>query len=104
MTWNFATVASLAVFAATYVLISLQRAHRPSVALAGAVAMIFCGVLSLTDAYKAVNLDTIALLLGMMVVVAYLKLSRFFEYVSTRILQVARTPKRLLVLVVSGQR
>lgn len=105
MNWNFATVASLAVFGITYVLISLQKIRflnldRPSASLAGALAMIVLGVLTLTQAYHAINLDTIALLFGMMVVVAYLKLCRFFEYVSTWILRVSRTPTRLLTLVV----
>lgn len=105
MNWSFATTASLAIFAGTYVLISLQKIrflnlHRPSAAMTGAILMVACGVLTLTQAYHAINLDTIALLLGMMIVVAYLKLCRFFEYVSTWILMVARTPKRLLVLLV----
>ncbi len=105
MTWTFPAIASLAVFVGTYVLISLQSIRflnldRPSASLLGALAMIFCGVLTLGEAYRAVNLDTIALLLGMMIVVAYLKLCRFFEFVSTWILRVSGTPRKLLGLVV----
>lgn len=105
MSWTFPTITSLLIFAATYVLISMQKIpwlnlNRPSAALMGAVTMILCGVLTLTQAYHAVNLDTLTLLLGMMIVVAYLKLSGFFEYISTWILRVAKTPRRLLVLLV----
>lgn len=105
MSWTFPTIASLVIFAATYVLISLQKIRflnldRPSAALLGALCMVGCGVLTLTESYHAINLDTIALLLGMMVVVAYLKLGRFFEYTSTWILRVSKTPRRLLALLV----
>jgi len=40
------------------------------VALVGACLMVAGGALSLEDAYKAVDLDTLTLLLGMMIVVA----------------------------------
>ena len=40
--------------------------------------MVASGALPLEDAYKAVDLDTITLLLGMMIVVASLRLSGFF--------------------------
>ena len=47
-------------------------------ALVGAGLMVACGALPLDDAYKAVDLDTLTLLLGMMIVVANLRLSGFF--------------------------
>ena len=40
--------------------------------------MVASGVLSLADAYKAIDSDTITLLLGMMIIVANLRLSGFF--------------------------
>ena len=40
--------------------------------------MVAFGALPLADAYKAVDLDTITLLLGMMIIVASLRLSGFF--------------------------
>src|SRR6185436_2986086 len=59
-----------------------------------------CGVLSLGQAYTAINLDTLALLLGMMIIVAYLKLAGFFAWTAAWILRHALTPRRLLWLVV----
>jgi Na+/H+ antiporter NhaD/arsenite permease-like protein len=41
--------------------------------------MIAFGTLSLEEAFKAVDLDAIALLLGMMIIVAQLRVSGFFE-------------------------
>ena len=94
-----------AIFALTYLLISVRRVpvlnlNRPAAALLGAVLMVATGVLSLDDAYRAVNHDTIAVLLGMMIVIAYLEEARFFESVSSWIVRRAGTPKRLLVLLV----
>jgi len=108
MTWNFPTVASLAVFAGTYVLISLQKIRflnldRPSASLAGGLLMVLLGIVPFAEAvHGAVNWETVALLLGMMVVVAYLRLARFFEYVSVWILRKAGNPRRLLALLVAA--
>ena len=108
MTWNFPAVASLGVFVATYLLISVHRIRflnldRPTAALAGAVLMVVLGVVPFDEALRgAINWETILLLLGMMVVVAYLKLARFFEYVSTWILIRSGSPGRLLALLIAA--
>src|SRR5262245_21582493 len=99
---NATTIAAVAIFAVTYVLVSLPRVpllrlDRPGVALMGAVAMVVAGVLRLDDAWAAISLDTLALLLGMMILIAYLRLARFFEAVAAAIVRVARTPRELLL-------
>ncbi len=96
------TIAALLIFAVTYVLASMRRVpffnlDRPGVALLGAVAMVVSGALPLDEAYQAINLDTLALLLGMMVLIAYLRLARFFEALAAAIVRVAKTPRQLLV-------
>jgi Na+/H+ antiporter NhaD/arsenite permease-like protein len=55
------------------------RIDRAGIALVGAAAMMACGVLSMQDAAKAVDYETIVLLFGMMVVVAYLRFAGFFS-------------------------
>ena len=52
-----------------------HRLDRPSAALLGAVLMVICGVLTLDEAYRAIDFNTILLLLGMMLVIAYLKIA-----------------------------
>jgi Na+/H+ antiporter NhaD/arsenite permease-like protein len=100
------TIAALLIFLATYVLISIRRIprlnlDRPSAAMIGGALMVALGIVPFGEAvHGAINWETILLLLGMMVVVAYLKLARFFELVSTWILIRAGTPKRLLALLV----
>src|SRR2546422_683360 len=97
----------LVIFAATYVLIAVQRLpfvhlNRPAASLLGAVAMVVFGVLPLVDAYAAVDFDVLVFLLGLMLVVGYLEVGRFFEWAAEWILQRAPTPQRLLLGIVVG--
>ena len=73
---------------------------RAGIALVGASLMVASGVLSLDDAYRAVDLDTITLLLGMMIVVSSLRLSGFFGIANAWIGIHARRPVVLLAAVV----
>ena len=61
--------------------------------------MVASGALSLEDAYKAIDLDTITLLLGMMILVASLRLSGFFAISTTWIVEHAKKPLILLCAV-----
>lgn len=96
---------AIAIFAVTYALISSRRLkifrlNRPASALLGAVAMVVCGVVKIEDAYRAVDWNTLVLLLGMMLLSSYLQLAGFFELAADWILLRARTPQRLLLLLV----
>jgi Na+/H+ antiporter NhaD/arsenite permease-like protein len=95
------------IFALTYLVIGLQRVPRlhigrPAGALLGAVAMVAWGVLDFESAKRAVDLDTILFLLGMMIVLAYLELSGFFEVVERQVLGFAGSGRSLLWLVVAS--
>jgi len=72
--WQRELVAS-AIFVVTYVLISGRQLkilplNRPAAALLGAVLMIATGVMTPERAYRAINYDTLVLLLGMMLISA----------------------------------
>jgi Na+/H+ antiporter NhaD/arsenite permease-like protein len=97
----------LVIFAVTYLLIAVQRLpfvhlNRPAASLLGAVAMVVCGVLSLPEAYAAIDLDVLVFLLGLMLIVGYLEVGKFFEWAAEWVLRRARTPQRLLLGVVVG--
>lgn len=101
--WQRELVAS-AIFAITYVLISGRQLkilplNRPAAALLGAVLMIATGVMTPERAYRAINYDTLVLLLGMMLISAYLYLAHFFEWAAELVLNFSRTPARLLLYV-----
>ena len=55
---------------------------RTGAAIIGASLMLAANVLTVEEAYAAINYDTIMLLFGMMIVVANLRLSGFFTVVS----------------------
>jgi len=80
------------------------RVDRTGAAVIGAALMIGVGVLTPQQAYAAVNLDTIALLFGMMIVAANLRLSGFFGLVSAWVVRHVRRPIWLLsaIVAVSG--
>jgi Na+/H+ antiporter NhaD/arsenite permease-like protein len=101
--WQRELVAS-GIFAITYVLISGRQLkilplNRPAAALLGAVLMIATGVMTPERAYRAINYDTLVLLLGMMLISAYLYLAHFFEWAAELVLSLSRTPERLLLYV-----
>ncbi|MEK6621831.1 MAG: anion transporter [Planctomycetota bacterium] len=98
-------IKSLLIFALTYIIISAQkmkwhRLDRPSGALLGAVLMVLCGVMTLDEAYRSIDFNTILLLLGMMILIAYLKIANCFKYLSYMLISYARSPFLLLCFVV----
>ena len=98
-------VPALSIFLATYVLIAARRFHvlhlgRPAGALIGAVAMVLLGVLTPSEAYAAVDLNTLGLLFGMMVLSGYLEEAGFFAALASLTLRRASSPSLLLGAVV----
>jgi Na+/H+ antiporter NhaD/arsenite permease-like protein len=99
-------IAAGAIFAGSYLALAIGRIpglriNRAGIALVGAGLMVASGALPLEDAYKAVDLDTITLLLGMMIVVASLRLSGFFAVANAWVMAHARRPLILLGAVVA---
>ncbi len=93
------------IFAATYLVIALGRLpglrlDRTGAALLGASLMVASGTLSLDEAFRAINLETLALLLGMMILVANLRFAGFFHLANAWIARHARYPLGLLAGVI----
>ncbi len=102
-------LAALCIFVASYVALAIGKVpglsiDRAGVALVGACLMVASGVETLDQAYRAVDMGTITLLLGMMIIVANLRLSGFFTLVSAWVARHMRQPLLLLaaIVVVSG--
>ncbi len=96
--------AVLLVFLATYLVLAIGRLpgsqlDRTGAATVGASLLIALGVLSLEEAYRAIDFNIITLLLGMMIVVAHLRLSKIFQLINSWIISHAHHPRVLLVLV-----
>ncbi len=97
--------ASIVIFAATYAVIALGRLpgfrlDRAGAAFLGAALMVAAGALTLPDAYRAIDMNTITLLLGMMIVLANLRLSGFFRLLTAWAAARAHHPLLLLAAVV----
>lgn len=101
-----------AIFAFTYVFLAGTRVpglklDRPGGALLGAVAMVVFGVVTPAEVFNhsgdpsrhAVDLDTLVLLLGMMILASYLTHAAFFRAAGHLAVRTARTPRTLLVAV-----
>jgi Na+/H+ antiporter NhaD/arsenite permease-like protein len=89
----------------TYLVLALGRApflkiDRTGAAIVGAVMMIATGVISLDEAYLHVDFRTLVLLFGMMVLIAHLRMARFFDATVEFIGNHIRHPALLLVAVV----
>jgi len=90
-------------FAASFAGILAGKAHRAIVAMAGAVLMVLLGLVldfySQEEALRAIDFNTLGLLFGMMVIVAVLKNTGYFEYVA--ILIAKRTKGNPWILLVA---
>jgi Na+/H+ antiporter NhaD/arsenite permease-like protein len=100
----FRELAAAAIFLLAYAGVALGRfpglrIDRAGIALTGGAAMIAIGAISPAEAYRAIDLDTLALLLGMMIVVGHLRLSGFFRLGASWALQHAHSQPVLLVAV-----
>jgi Na+/H+ antiporter NhaD/arsenite permease-like protein len=98
-------VAGGGIFAASYIALAIGRVpglaiDRAGIALVGASLMVASGAMTIEAAYKAVDLETITLLLGMMIVVASLRLSGFFGLATLWLVRKARRPVLLLAALV----
>ena len=98
-------VFAIVIFGFTYLLISGRRLkilplNRPAAALLGAVLMVACGVMTPERVYRSVDYDTLVLLLGMMLIAAYLFLAGFFDWAADWILRKAKTPRSLLLYLI----
>jgi Na+/H+ antiporter NhaD/arsenite permease-like protein len=73
------------------------RLDRAGIAFLGGAAMIAVDGVSLDEAFRAVDWDAIALLLGMMIVVAHLKVSGAFRALGALAVERAHAPMALLI-------
>jgi Na+/H+ antiporter NhaD/arsenite permease-like protein len=93
------------IFGLTYLALALGkvpglRIDRAGIAMVGAAAMLGFGVLTVREAAKSVDYETIVLLFGMMVVAAHLRLAGLFELVTDRIAARCSGPFSLLAVVI----
>ncbi|MGH6717851.1 MAG: ArsB/NhaD family transporter [Alphaproteobacteria bacterium] len=97
--WDAMWVAT-ALLVLTYAVIITERVNRAIVALIGAGLMIQAGVLDQAEAVRGIDFNTIALLTGMMVIVAVTRKCGVFQYVAIWSAQVVKAdPRGVLVML-----
>lgn len=92
------------VFSMTYLGLALGkypglRTDRTGIALIGGAVVLACQLLTFEEATRSIDFATIALLLGMMIVVEYLRRAGFFEILAGRALDHVSQPAPLLAVV-----
>lgn len=96
-----AIIASLTLVGVAIGRLPALKMNRATIALVGATLLVVIGALGLEDAFRAVDWNTILLLFGMMVLNVNLRAAGFFQIVTSRVLRLARTPRRLLALLLA---
>lgn len=99
------TAATAAIFLLTYLVVAIGRApglriDRAGAALVGGSLMVAVGAVPLDSLAKAIDMPTLALLLGLMIVIGNLRLSGFFRLVNARVVARAHHPLQLLAAVI----
>lgn len=96
---------ALIIFVITYLGIIFTRLpgvniDRPSAAYFGAIAMVLFGVVTPAQAISYIDVNTIFLLLGMMIIIATLQLDGFFSLIAKKTISWSKTKFRLLSIIV----
>ena len=83
-----------------YIILFAEKLNRAVVALLGAALMIFTGILTQETALRGIDFNTIALLVGMMIIVGIAEKSGMFQYVAVwGAKKVRANPRGLLIVL-----
>jgi Na+/H+ antiporter NhaD/arsenite permease-like protein len=102
---NLLTISVYVVIVLAFIGIAIGRLprlamNRASIALAAALILVLLGGISHDEAFAAIDVETLALLLAMMLIVANLRISGFFGLAGSRLLSMAGNPRSFLALVI----
>lgn len=83
LVWGMdAKVVAAAIVIISYVILFSEKINRAVVALLGASIMIFAGILTQQQAFMGIDFNTLALLIGMMMIVGICEKTGVFQYVA----------------------
>ena len=78
------TLIAALLFVGAYVLIAVERWDRTLIALLTAMVMVLLGIVDQHEAFAAIDLNVIFLLVGMMIIASILARTGFFEWLAIR--------------------
>ena len=93
-----AVIASI-VLICSYIVLFSEKLNRAIAVMLGAVAMILLGVLSYEEAINGVDFNTIALLVGMMIMVGIMEKSGAFQYAAVKSSKIVKANPRGILAV-----
>ncbi len=97
---TFSMALSAIIFVIAYIIIITEKIDRVIVAIAGGLAMVLLNLLTQDQAFSAIDLHTLSLLIGMMVIVMITARTGIFEYISIKMVKLAKgEPWKILVLL-----
>ena len=97
---SLTALTAISIFCVALFFIVYEKVDKAIVAIIGAALMIFGGILSYEEAIASVNMETIMLLTGMMIILEIFVQSQIFAWVNTKIVAVTKAnPLKLFVLL-----
>jgi Na+/H+ antiporter NhaD/arsenite permease-like protein len=94
------TLIAALLFVGAYILIAVERWDRTLIALLTAMVMILLGIVDQHEAFAAIDLNVIFLLVGMMIIASILARTGFFEWLAIRSVVLSDGhPIRLLLIL-----
>ena len=97
------TLLALIVFIASFIGILSNKIHRTIVVWIGCIAMLIIGryynILNENNFFSFIDFNVIGLLLGMMIMVAILEFSGFFEFAAVKVAKISKGKKWLLLVL-----
>lgn len=97
-------IASIVIFVLVYILLASEKVEKSVAAMLGASAVILGGLIPFEEAMRAIDLNVIFLLVGMMTCVAILAETGFFEWVAISVAKAMNgrpVPILIMLLVVT---
>ena len=89
---------SSAILIVSYIILFTEKLNRAVVALLGASVMIFTGILTQETAIQGIDFNTLALLIGMMIIIGISARSGMFTYIAIwTVKKVKANPRKLLI-------
>jgi Na+/H+ antiporter NhaD/arsenite permease-like protein len=89
------------VFVVAYILIAIERPDRTVVAVIAGLLLVMLGVLDQQEAFRAIDLNVIFLLAGMMVIASVIARTGLFEWIAIRSVRASRGRPMVLLVIVS---
>ena len=97
---TIAIVAAL-IFIAVYAIIISEKIDRTVIALTGAALMVLIGILNQEEAFRAIDFNTLGLLISMMVIVFITQRTGVFQFLAIKACKVSKGEPWLIIALMS---